>query len=87
MEPSEKTSFKVSGQLGTQKGKRCKVDLDEIGRLRNEVELLKRQNWDKDKMVKELSDRVGLIGNEVSSTKTDMLTLFGLVQTLVHQLA
>ena len=54
----EHISFQLRGQLGSQERKRRKVDLEEIGRLRHEIGVLKRQNRDKDVVVKAMGDRV-----------------------------
>ena len=55
---SEHISYVTRGKLGAQERKRRKVDLEEISRLRNEIGVLKRQNRDKDNMIKALADDV-----------------------------
>lgn len=55
---SERISYETRGKLGAQERKRRKVDLDEISRLRNEVGVLKRQNRDKDNMIKAMSNDI-----------------------------
>ena len=56
------------------------MDSDEIDRLRDEVDALKRQNRKSDKMVKALSDQLDSMASELYSTRNEISIL---VQTLV----
>ena len=58
---SERTAREVCGKLGSVERKRRQEDVENMGRLRNELGVLKRQMRDKDRMVEELSGRVGTL--------------------------
>ena len=75
---SEHISHKVRGQLGAQERKRRKVDLEEIGRLRAEIGVLKRQRRDNDRVVAALGERV-------ASMDEKMQTLIDLVRTIAER--
>jgi len=70
---SEHISYKVRGQLGAQERKRRKVDLEEIGRLRTDLGVLKRQLRDKDRVIDE----------QMQEMKSQINTLLELVRILV----
>ena len=67
---SEHISYQLRGQLGVQGRKRRREDLEEIGRLRNEVGVLKRQNRDKDQAVKALSAHVMSLEDKMKEMMT-----------------
>ena len=75
---SEHISHKVRGQLGAQERKRRKVDLEEIGRLRAEIGVFKRQRRDNDRVVAALGERV-------ASMDEKMQTLIDLVRTIAER--
>ena len=75
---SEHISHKVRGQLGAQERKRRKVDLEEIGRLRAELGVCKRQHRDNDRVV-------AALGECVASMDEKMQTLIDLVRTIAER--
>jgi chromosome segregation ATPase len=69
---SEHISYKVRGQLGAQERKRRKVDLEEIGRLRAENGVLKRQLRDKDRVVTALGEHMASLDEQMHDMKETM---------------
>ena len=69
---SEHISHKVRGQLGAQERKRRKVDLEEIGRLRAEVGVCKRQLRDKDRVVAALGGQMYDMKEQMTEQMHDM---------------
>ena len=82
---SERTAREVCGKLGSVERKRRQEDVDNMNRLRNELGVLKRQMLDKDRMVEELSDRVGTLVQQSRESNAKMDALMDLVRQLVDR--
>ena len=64
---SERTAREVCGKLGSVERKRRQEDVENMGRLRNELGVMKRQMRDKDRMVETLSNRVEALSEQVEA--------------------
>ena len=82
---SERTAREVCGKLGSVERKRRQEDVDNMNRLRNELGVLKRQMRDKDRMVEELSGRVGTLVQQSRESNAKMDALMDLVRQLVDR--
>jgi predicted phage tail protein len=80
---SEHISYKVRGQLGAQERKRRKVDLEEIGRLRTDLGVMKRQLRDKDNVVAALGEHVASLDGRVASLDERVASIDEKMQTLI----
>jgi hypothetical protein len=83
---SEHISHKVRGQLGAQERKRRKVDLEEIGRLRAEVGVLKRQLRDKDRVVAALGKHVASLGEQMHDMNEQMTEMREQTNEQMHEI-
>jgi chromosome segregation ATPase len=83
---SEHISHKVRGQLGAQERKRRKVDLEEIGRLRDEVGVLKRQLRDKDRVVAALGKHVASLGEQMHDMNEQMTEMREQTNEQMHEM-
>ena len=84
---SERTAREVCGKLGSVERKRRQEDVENMGRLRNELGVMKRQMRDKDRMVETLSNRVEALSEQVEAIGDRVEAVLDHLEDVHHEMS